>query len=198
LVLDEADAVLHVRKPSGSTTGGATEESNAMIMQFLQEMDGPTAAPNVMVVGTTNNPDRLDPAVLRRFTVVLEVPPPSLEGREAILRIHTAPLATRGALAAGVNLRALAGATEGFTGAMLEELVHAARNAAVARYVDIDSLDVPVSLWSMQVRMVDFEAAVPSVRAAQTAAHEAAKESEAAESAARQLTLTVKHAGTAQ
>ncbi|MEM4272368.1 MAG: AAA family ATPase [Candidatus Bilamarchaeaceae archaeon] len=84
-----------------------------IVGQFLVEMDGVKGAQGVMVVGATNRPDTLDSAILRpgRFDKLIYVHPPDLDGRVQLLRIHFKQFA------AGLDLSALAQATEGFTGA---------------------------------------------------------------------------------
>ncbi len=84
-----------------------------IVGQFLVEMDGVKGSQGVMVVGATNRPDTLDSAILRpgRFDKLLYIHPPDFEGRVQLFKIHFKQFA------AGLDLNALAKATEGFTGA---------------------------------------------------------------------------------
>ncbi|MBK1661883.1 AAA family ATPase [Paracraurococcus ruber] len=125
LFFDEVDAIAP-RRGSGD---GATLDR--MVAQFLTEMDGVADPPGVVVLGATNRPDRMDPALLRpgRFDLVLEVPLPDAAARRAILRLHAAKLP----LAPDVDLDALAGATGGMAGADLAGLCRAAALRALGR-----------------------------------------------------------------
>src|SRR5881296_1521151 len=85
--LDEVDSIAPVRG-SGSGDSNVTER---VISQFLTEMDGLEELRNVVIIAATNRPDIVDPALLRpgRFDRMLLVPPPDLEARKQIFRIHT-------------------------------------------------------------------------------------------------------------
>ncbi|MEM3898170.1 MAG: AAA family ATPase, partial [Nitrososphaerota archaeon] len=108
------------------TDSGVTDR---IVNQLLTEMDGIQILKDVVVIGATNRPDILDPALLRpgRFDRVIFVPPPDVEGRYQIFQIHTRDMP----LADDVDLRKLAEMTEGYTGADIEALCReAALNAA--------------------------------------------------------------------
>ena len=87
-------------------------------------MDGIEPLRGVVVIGATNRPDLLDPALLRpgRFDRIIYVPPPDLKARYEILKIHTRKIA----LAEDVDLIELAKMTEGYSGADIENLVREA------------------------------------------------------------------------
>jgi len=125
LFFDEIDAMAGRR---GGQDGATVER---MVAQMLTEMDGIGEPGGVMVVGATNRPDRIDPALLRpgRFDLVVEIPPPDAAARHAILRLHTC----RMKLGPGADLGALAEATEGCVGADLAGLCRLAALAALAR-----------------------------------------------------------------
>ena len=93
--IDEIDAIASTR--TDSKTAGDAEVQRTM-MQLLSEMDGFTDRPEVRIIGATNRFDMLDRALLRpgRFDRLIEVPYPNVEGREAILRIHTRPITLDG------------------------------------------------------------------------------------------------------
>ena len=86
IFLDEIDAIAPVRGTSSDS--GVTER---VISQILTEMDGLESLHNVVVIAATNRPDIMDPALMRpgRFDRLVYVPPPGLEARKEILRIHT-------------------------------------------------------------------------------------------------------------
>ncbi len=122
---DEIDAIA-VRRGGG---GGATIER--MVAQLLTEMDGLTQPGGLMVLGATNRPDLIDPALLRpgRFDLVLEMPLPDAAARAALLAVHTRAMP----LGADVDLAALARRTEDYVGADIAGLCRLAALAALAR-----------------------------------------------------------------
>ena len=89
-------------------------------MQILAEMDGFDARGEVKLIGATNRLDMLDPALLRpgRFDRVIEIPMPSQEARESILRIHTAGMS----LDEDVDLQRISDMAEGSSGAELKAI----------------------------------------------------------------------------
>jgi transitional endoplasmic reticulum ATPase len=91
---------------------------------MLAEMDGLEDLKDVLIIGATNRPDMLDPALLRpgRFDKILLVNAPNEEGRLKVLEIHTKKMP----LAKGVDLKELAKNIEGYTGADVEALVREA------------------------------------------------------------------------
>jgi cell division protease FtsH len=122
IFIDELDAIGRSRASSASF--GANDEREQTLNQILTEMDGFTPNQNVVVLAATNRPEVLDPALLRpgRFDRRVTVSPPDRAGREAILKIHT----RRVSLAPDVNLGEIAGATAGFVGADLHNIVNEA------------------------------------------------------------------------
>ena len=114
---DEIDALLANRADADAV-------SSRVIGQFLAEMDGISSLGNVIILGATNRPESLDPALLRpgRFERVLEFKLPSEPDRAEILGVHLRGRPTAGEL----NLDALAAKTEGWSGADLEWLVRRA------------------------------------------------------------------------
>ena len=117
--IDEIDAVGRQR---GTGLGGGHDEREQTLNQLLVEMDGFSANEGVIVMAATNRPDILDPALLRpgRFDRQIYVGLPDIRGREEILKVH----ARKKPLAEDVSLKELAGATAGFTGADLENLLN--------------------------------------------------------------------------
>ena len=119
--IDELDAA--GRRRGGAETGGS-EEREQTLNQLLVELDGFAASSGIVVMGATNRPDILDPALLRpgRFDRHVTVDAPDRAGREEILRVHS-----RGKpLGPDVDLSALARRTPGFTGADLANVVNEA------------------------------------------------------------------------
>lgn len=119
--IDEIDAVGRQR---GAGVGGGHDEREQTLNQLLVEMDGFNPNEGIIIIAATNRPDILDPALLRpgRFDRQIVVGAPDVEGRKAILKVHT-----RGKpLAEDVNLDVIARRTPGFTGADLSNLVNEA------------------------------------------------------------------------
>src|SRR5438477_8145946 len=120
IFIDELDAI--GRSRASSATFGANDEREQTLNQILTEMDGFTPNQNVVVLAATNRPEVLDPALLRpgRFDRRVTVSPPDKAGRESILRIHTRNVK----VAPTVDLGDIAGATAGFVGADLRNIVN--------------------------------------------------------------------------
>jgi cell division protease FtsH len=126
IFIDEIDAVGRHR---GAGLGGGHDEREQTLNQLLVEMDGFESNEGVILVAATNRPDVLDPALLRpgRFDRRVVVGRPDVQGREAILRVHTKKIP----LGDNVELSVLARGTPGLAGAELANLVNeAALNAA--------------------------------------------------------------------
>jgi transitional endoplasmic reticulum ATPase len=154
--LDEVDALAPVRGQSADS--GVADR---VVAALLTELDGIEGLRDVVVIGATNRPDLVDPALLRpgRMGRLVYVPPPDAAARAAILRTA----AKNTPLGAGVDLDAVAADTDGYSGADLAALVREAALAAMRR-----SLDAP------EVTADDVAAARrtvrPSLRAEQVAA----------------------------
>jgi transitional endoplasmic reticulum ATPase len=160
LFFDEIDAMVPTRG-SGISDSHVTER---VISQFLTEMDGVEELSGVLVLGATNRPDILDPALLRpgRFDLLLEVPPPDLEGRKKIFQIGL-----RGKPAADdVRTQDLAASTEGFTGADIQAVCARAALEAVREAVAESAKQGPGKPPTLRVTRVHLEKALESVRAA--------------------------------
>ena len=126
--VDELDAVGRQR---GAGVGGGNDEREQTLNQLLVEMDGFDATSGVIVLASTNRPDILDPALLRpgRFDRQIVVDRPDVDGRLAVLAVHTRGVT----LGPDVDLAVLARRTAGFTGADLENLVNEAALLATRR-----------------------------------------------------------------
>lgn len=126
IFFDEADVV--AAKRGGSSSHNVTV-GERLLSTLLTEMDGLEEAKGVLILAATNRPHAIDAALMRpgRFDMVLYVPPPDLEARYEILRVHTRAMK----LGKDVNLRRIAEDTELFTGAELEGLCREAGIAAL-------------------------------------------------------------------
>jgi cell division protease FtsH len=132
IFIDELDAIGKVRS-HGAPGGG--EERDQTLNALLVEMDGFSSDQSVIVLGATNRPETLDPALMRpgRFDRHILVDRPDIRGREAILKVHAAKVKMDDT----VNLKHIAKLTAGFVGADLANLVNeaallAARNNKTA------------------------------------------------------------------
>jgi cell division protease FtsH len=139
IFIDEIDAVGRHR---GAGLGGGHDEREQTLNQILVEMDGFDTDDNVILLAATNRPDVLDKALLRpgRFDRQIVVDIPGVEGREAILKIHTKKIP----LAKNVKLKQIAKGTPGLVGADLENLVNesallaARKNKSKVAMIDFD------------------------------------------------------------
>ena len=134
IFIDEIDALLPER------AGGIAIHSDKVVNQFLQEMDGMKPNLRVFVVGATNRPDMLDPAVRRggRLSREIEIPLPDRDSRLQMLKLFTSGVK----LAADVNLERLAESTEDYSGADLRAVVNEAGLQALIRIADSEG-EVP-------------------------------------------------------
>ena len=129
IFIDELDAIGRSRS-AGSNLGG-NDEREQTLNQILTEMDGFTPTQQVVVLAATNRAEILDAALLRpgRFDRRVTVSPPDRAGREAILRIH----ARKVPLGPDANLGEIAGATSGFVGAELRNVINEAALVAARK-----------------------------------------------------------------
>ncbi len=128
IFIDEIDALLPER------SGGIAIHSDKVVNQFLQEMDGMKSNNRVFIVGATNRPDMLDPAVRRggRLSREIEIPVPDRDSRLQMLQLFTKGVK----LSADVSLDRLAESTEGYSGADLRAVVNEAGLQALIRIAD--------------------------------------------------------------
>jgi hypothetical protein len=118
---------------------GGYDEKEQALNQLLAELDGFDPTSGVILIGATNRPEVLDPALLRprRFDRQVLVDRPDRSGRLQILKVHVAKVR----LADGVDLDQIAGLTTGFTGADLANLVNEAAIVATRRKADAVTFD---------------------------------------------------------
>jgi cell division protease FtsH len=128
IFIDELDALGKVRI---QTPMGSHEEREQTLNQLLAEMDGFDARKGIIIMGATNRPEVLDPALLRpgRFDRQVLVDKPDVRGRENILRIHVKNVK----ISDNVDLKVIAARTAGFAGADLANLVNEAALLAARR-----------------------------------------------------------------
>jgi transitional endoplasmic reticulum ATPase len=153
IFIDEIDAIA----PKREEAFGDVEKR--VVAQLLALMDGMSERGNVIVLGATNRPESIDPALRRpgRFDREIEVGVPNAEGRLEILQIHTRgmPLAAN-----DIDLRSLAAELHGYTGADIKALCREAAMKALRRYLpEIDLEGDKISretLGMMEIRSRDF------------------------------------------
>lgn len=159
IFLDEIDAIA----PKRTEVQGEVEKR--VVAQMLSLMDGVTGRGQVIVMGATNIPDNLDPALRRpgRLDREIEIPIPDKNGRRHILEIHTRGMP----LDPGVDIDQLASATHGYVGADLEALGREAAMAALRRLIpsiDLSSAEIPYEkLLELTVGTADFATALREV-----------------------------------
>jgi len=136
IFIDELDALGRSRMPGAF---GGYDEKEQTLNQLLAELDGFDPTTGVILIGATNRPEVLDPALLRpgRFDRQVLVDRPERSGRLAILKVHVGKIK----LAANVDLDQIAALTVGFTGADLANLVNEAAIVATRRNADAVGLD---------------------------------------------------------
>jgi len=137
IFIDELDALGRARM-AGPAPGGH-EEKEQTLNQLLNELDGFDAREGIVILAATNQPQVLDPALLRagRFDRQVLVDKPDRRGRLAILKVHVGKIK----LAADINLDRVAALTAGFSGADIENLVNEAAIVATRRDAESVTLD---------------------------------------------------------
>jgi len=152
IFIDELDAIA----PKREEVIGEVERR--VVAQLLSLMDGMGARGNIIVIGATNRPNAIDPALRRpgRFDREIEIGVPDKTGRHEILQIHTRNMP----LAQDVDIKRLAQITHGYTGADMSALCREAAMKALRRYmpeINLEEGTIPPSiLEKMVVNMDDF------------------------------------------
>ncbi|MCC6024835.1 MAG: CDC48 family AAA ATPase [Desulfurococcaceae archaeon] len=161
IFIDEIDSIA----PKREEVVGEVEKR--VVAQLLALMDGLKERGKVIVIGATNRPEALDPALRRpgRFDREIEIPPPDKRARREILAVHTRNMP----LADDVDLDKIAEITHGYTGADLAALVKEAAMNALRRFLQAENIDLnqPIpaeKLEKLKVTMEDFLAAMKSVQ----------------------------------
>jgi transitional endoplasmic reticulum ATPase len=152
IFIDEIDAIA----PKREEAYGDVEKR--VVAQLLALMDGLTDRGNVVVLGATNRPDSIDPALRRpgRFDREMEISVPNADGRLEVMQIHTRGMP----IADDVNLKSLASELHGYTGADMKSLCREAAIRSIRRYlpeIDLETEKIPAKvLQSMEVKIIDF------------------------------------------
>jgi transitional endoplasmic reticulum ATPase len=133
MFFDELDSIAKARGGSSGDAGGAGDR---VLNQILTEMDGMNAKKNVFIIGATNRPDQIDPALLRpgRLDQLIYIPLPDEKSRLSILNaaLRKSPVAH------DVDLTFLAKNTHGFSGADLTEICQRAAKLAIRESIESD------------------------------------------------------------
>ena len=152
IFIDEIDAIA----PKREEVYGDVEKR--VVAQLLALMDGLTERGNVIVLGASNRPDSVDPALRRpgRFDREVEISVPNTDGRLEVLQIHTRGMP----LAADIDLLNLANELHGYTGADIKSLCRESAIKAIRRYlpeIDLENERIPSKiLQSMEIKARDF------------------------------------------
>jgi len=161
IFIDEIDAIA----PKREDMGGEKQVERRVVAQLLALMDGLESRGHVIVIGATNIPNTIDPALRRpgRFDREISIPIPDKNGRLEILEIHTRgmPLAT------DVEIERLAEITHGFVGADLEALAREAAMSALRKIlpkIDFELSEIPYeTLLKLEITMDNFLEAMKEI-----------------------------------
>jgi len=161
IFIDEIDAIA----PKREDMGGEKQVERRVVAQLLALMDGLESRGHVIVIGATNIPNTIDPALRRpgRFDREISIPIPDKNGRLEILEIHTRGMP----LAKDVDVEKLAGITHGFVGADLEALAREAAMSALRKIlpeIDFELSDIPYeTLLKLEITMDNFLEAMKEI-----------------------------------
>jgi len=161
IFIDEIDAIAPKREDMGSEK----QVERRVVSQLLALMDGLESRGHVIVIGATNIPNTIDPALRRpgRFDREISIPIPDKNGRLEILEIHTRGMP----LAKDVDVQKLAGITHGFVGADLEALAREAAMSALRKIlpnIDFELSDIPYeTLLKLEITMDNFLEALKEI-----------------------------------
>jgi len=161
IFIDEIDAIAPKREDMGSEK----QVERRVVSQLLSLMDGLESRGHVIVIGATNIPNTIDPALRRpgRFDREISIPIPDKNGRLEILEIHTRGMP----LAEDVDVGKLAGITHGFVGADLQALAREAAMSALRKIlpkIDFELSDIPYeTLLELEISMDNFLEAMKEI-----------------------------------
>jgi len=159
IFIDEIDAIA----PKREEAYGDVEKR--VVAQLLALMDGLTDRGNVIVLGATNRPDSMDPALRRpgRFDREFEITVPNEDERYEILQIHTRGMP----ISEDIDLKNLSSELHGYTGADIKSLCREAAMKSIRRYlpeIDLETEKIPSAvLQSMEIKLIDFYEAMHEV-----------------------------------
>ena len=155
---DEIDSIAPER--GASSDSHVTER---VVSQILTELDGMEELKNVVIVGATNRPDIVDPALLRpgRFDRLIYIRPPDADGREKIFKIHL----NEKPLADDVDIRELAQMTEGYVGADIEAICREGSMLALREFIkpDMDQESVKSRVNEIVIKKKHLERAIARI-----------------------------------
>jgi transitional endoplasmic reticulum ATPase len=161
IFIDEIDAIA----PKREDMGGEKQVERRVVAQLLSLLDGIESRGHVIVIGATNIPNTIDPALRRpgRFDREISIPIPDKNGRLEILEIHTRGMP----LAKDVDVGKLAAITHGFVGADLEALAREAAMSALRKIlpnIDFELSDIPYeTLLELEITMDNFLEALKEI-----------------------------------
>ena len=164
IFIDEIDAIA----PKRADVLGDVEKR--VVAQLLALLDGIVSRGDVIVIGATNIPEMIDPALRRpgRFDREISIPVPNADGRLAILKIHS----RRMPLSGGVDLEKLARVTYGFVGADLQALCKEAGMVALRRYLSRIGQGYPAAILppreNLEITPEDFSTALREIEPSAT------------------------------
>ncbi len=159
LFFDEMDSIAKARGGGG---GGGGDAADRVINQILTEIDGVGAKKNVFVIGATNRPDILDPAITRpgRLDQLIYIPLPDYESRLSIFKANL----RKSPVEPSVDMVKLAKATDGFSGADITEICQRAAKNAIRESVDAAKVRAVKIIAGEIAEGAPFEDPVPFIR----------------------------------
>ena len=164
IFFDEIDAIV----PKRGSYEGSSHVTESVVSQFLTELDGLEELKNVVVIGATNRPDMIDPALMRpgRLEQHIFVPPPDEAGRKQILAVYLREVSEM--ISEDVSVDTLVEKTDGFVGADIEALVREAKMTALREFIRAmagrDAAEISLAVSSVKIFARHFDAALQRVR----------------------------------
>ena len=164
IFFDEIDAIV----PKRGSYEGSSHVTESVVSQFLTELDGLEELKNVVVIGATNRPDMIDPALMRpgRLEQHIFVPPPDEAGRKQILEVYLREVSEM--ISEDVSVDTLVEKTDGFVGADIEALVREAKMTALREFIRAmagrDAAEISLAVSSVKIFARHFDAALQRVR----------------------------------
>lgn len=164
IFFDEIDSIV----PKRGSYEGSSHVTENVVSQFLTELDGLEELKNVVIIGATNRPDMIDPALLRpgRLEKHIYVPPPDAEGRKQIFEVYLDGV--KDLLAGDLDVDALVSETDGFVGADVEALVREAKMVAIREFVQKMSghseEDIDLAVSNVRIYRKHFDDALKNIR----------------------------------
>ncbi|HJJ56014.1 MAG TPA: CDC48 family AAA ATPase [Methanocorpusculum sp.] len=164
IFFDEIDSILPVR----GKYEGSSHVTESIVSQFLTELDGLEELKNVVVIGATNRPDMIDPAILRpgRLEQHIYVPPPDENGRKYIFGVYLKSI--KNMLAGDIDLDQLVSQTEGFVGADIEALVREAKMVSIREFIKAmegqNPDEIKLAIGSVKIYKRHFDDALKRIK----------------------------------